>query len=135
MSPQVTVLYDSLCPVCRKEVAFLRFAGRRNGLNLVDIAADGFKPEDFGLTMEQCVGSLRGLDSEGRALEGMDTIRAMYQGVGLGWLMSWTKIPLLSWFCDRGYAIFAHYRPRFSAFRPEECSTSPESRCKVKPPA
>ncbi len=128
MNSPVTVLYDSLCPVCRNEVAFLSFAGRRNGLKLVDIAANGFMPEDFGLTMEECVGSLRGFDSEGRPLAGMDTIRAMYQAVGLGWLMNWTKIPGLSWFCDRGYTIFAHYRPRFSKFKPDDCVAN---RCRI----
>jgi predicted DCC family thiol-disulfide oxidoreductase YuxK len=128
MNSDVTVLYDSLCPVCRSEVAFLRLAGRRNGLKLVDISAAEFRPEEFGLTMDECVGSLRGFDSIGRPLAGMDTIRAMYDAVGLGWLMRWSNIPGLSWCCDRAYELFAHFRPRFSAFKPDECAAN---RCRI----
>jgi predicted DCC family thiol-disulfide oxidoreductase YuxK len=128
MQKQITVLYDSLCPVCKREVDFLRFAGRPDGLRLVDIARSDFQPSDFGLTMDECIGSLRGFDEEGRAIDGMDTIRAMYKAVGLGWMMRWTKLPVVSSLCDRTYSVFAKFRPRFSRFKPDICSTD---RCKI----
>ncbi len=96
---KVTVLYDSLCPVCRREITFLRIAGRGNGLRFIDIADANFRPDEFGLTMQQCIGSLRGFDVDGRPIEGMDTIRAMYNAVGLGWLMRWTKLPIVAPLC------------------------------------
>jgi len=128
MNPAATVLYDSLCPVCRREVAFLQFAGRTEALRLVDISSPEFKPEEYGLTMAECVGSLRGLDSAGRPLVGMDTIRAMYGAAGMGWLMSWTKWPPFAPVCDAAYAAFARVRPRFSKFRPKGCDSD---RCQV----
>lgn len=130
MENQVTVLYDSLCPVCKREVDFLQFAGRkRNGLKLVDIASADFKPETYGLTMDEAVGSLHGFDRDGKPIDGMDTIRAMYEAVGLGWAMGWTKLPLISSICNKAYSVFAHYRPRFSRFKPESCAAD---RCKIK---
>jgi predicted DCC family thiol-disulfide oxidoreductase YuxK len=108
---------------------FLRLVGRKDGLKLVDMAEASFDPQKFGLTMEQCVGSLRGFDSEGRPLDGVDSIRAMYEAVGLGWLMSWTKIPVVSSLSNKAYELFAHYRPRFSAFKPQSCETD---RCQTK---
>jgi predicted DCC family thiol-disulfide oxidoreductase YuxK len=129
MEKQVTVLYDSLCPVCKREVDFLQFAGRkRNGLKLVDIASADFKPEAYGLTMDEAIGSLHGFDSDGKPIDGMDTVRAMYAAVGLGWAMSWTKLPLISSICNKAYSVFAHYRPRFSGFKPDQCETD---RCKI----
>lgn len=129
MEKQVTVLYDSLCPVCRREVDFLQYAGRkRNALNLIDIARADFKPEAYGLTMDEAVGSLHGFDRDGKPISGMDTIRAMYEAVGLGWIMSWTKLPIVSSICNRAYSVFAHYRPRFSGFKPDRCETD---HCKI----
>jgi predicted DCC family thiol-disulfide oxidoreductase YuxK len=124
-----TILYDSLCPVCRREMQFLSLVGRADSLLLVDIADPSFRPEDYGLTINDCVGSLRGFSADGGALDGMDTIRAMYEAAGLGWLMSWTKLPIISAICDRGYKLFARYRPRFSSFKPDLCETD---RCAPK---
>ncbi len=124
---KVTVLYDSLCPVCKREIKFLQMVGRGNGLRLIDIADPKFRPDDFGLTMEQCIGSLRGFDVDGRPIKGMDTIRAMYDAVGLGILMRWTKWPIAASLSDRAYEVFASFRPRFSGFKPSDCSAD---RCK-----
>lgn len=129
MTTNVTVLYDSLCPVCRREVRLLSHFNRRGVLRLIDITAASFKPSEFGLTIEECIGSLRGFDAAGRPLEGMETIRAMYSAVGLGWVMIWTKLPLVSPVCNAGYRLFAHWRPRFSRFDPASCD---ESRCLPK---
>ena len=118
MARTTTVLYDSLCPVCRREVGLLARFDRGGMLRLVDITSEEFDPADFGLTMEECIGAMHGFDPDGRPLEGMDTIRAMYAAVGLGWLMAWTKLPLLSLVCDAGYRLFARWRPRFSDFDP-----------------
>jgi predicted DCC family thiol-disulfide oxidoreductase YuxK len=129
METQVTVLYDSLCPVCKREVDFLQYFGRkRNALKLVDITGADFKPENYGLTLDEAIGSLHGFGRDGKRIEGMDTIRAMYDAVGLGWVMGWTKLPLVSSVCDRAYSVFAHYRPRFSGFKPDRCAAD---RCKI----
>ena len=127
-SPEVTVLYDSLCPVCRREVNLLRKFNGRGRLGLVDITAPDFDPEVYNLTMAQCVGSLHAIDARGAILQGMDTIRAMYRAVGLGWVMSWTGIWPFRPIADIGYRIFARVRPRFSGFNPQ-CDA--DGRCQI----
>ena len=125
----VTVLFDSLCPVCSSEVRLLkRFDGNDN-LKMVDIAAKDFDPSRYGLSVEECVGSMRGIDASGKALDGMDTIRAMYSAVGLGWLMTWTRMPIIRRVCDWGSLLFAKIRPRISSFDPSQCDTD---RCRLK---
>ncbi len=115
--------------MCAREVRLLkRFDGKDN-LKMVDIAAKDFEPSHYGLSLEECVGSLRGIDASGRALDGMDTIRAMYSAVGLGWLMTWTRMPVISQICDLGYRMFAKIRPRLSSFDPSQCDTD---RCRPK---
>ena len=126
--PEVTVLYDSLCPVCRREVDLLRKFNRRGRLGLIDITAPDFSPEDFNLTMAQCVGSLHAIDDKGTILKGMSTIRAMYRAVGLGWVMAWTGVWPFRPIADLGYQVFARIRPRFSGFNPQ-CDT--DGRCHI----
>lgn len=126
--PEVTVLYDSLCPVCRREVNVLKRFDRQGRLGLVDIAAPDFRAEDFNLTMAQCVGSLHAIDARGNVIHGMDTIRAMYRAAGLGWVMSWTALWPFKPLADIGYKIFARIRPTFSGFKPQ-CDS--DGRCQV----
>ena len=115
--------------MCAREVRLLkRFDGKDN-LKMVDIAAKDFEPSLYGLSLEECVGSLRGIDASGGALDGMDTVRAMYSAVGLGWLMTWTRMPVISQMCDLGYRMFAKIRPRLSSFDPSQCDTD---RCRPK---
>jgi len=128
MSQALTVLYDSLCPVCRREVNLLKWVDRHNNLAIVDIALIDFDPKAYGLNLEQCIGSLHAVDSDGKILKGMDTIRAMYQVVGIGWMMSWTSWKLFRPITDAAYAGFAKIRPRFSRFRPGSCHSE---RCKI----
>jgi len=128
---EVTVLYDSLCPVCRREVNLLKRFDRRGRLGLIDIASPNFNPEDFNLTMAECVGSLHALDASGKVIRGMDTIRAMYRAAGLGWVMSWTAVWPFRPLADIGYSVFARVRPTFSGFKPQ-CDS--DGRCQVPPP-
>lgn len=129
MQQPMTVLYDSLCPVCSREVRLLKHFDRKDNLNAIDIAAAEFDPSLYGLSLEECVGSLRGIDASGRPLDGMNTIRAMYAAVGLAWLMRWTSLPLIRQICDLGYRLFARVRPAFSSFKPGQCDTN---RCRPK---
>lgn len=128
---EVTVLYDSLCPVCRREVDLLKRFDRAGRLGLIDIASANFRPEAFNLTMAQCVGSLHAIDAKGNILRGMDTIRAMYRAAGLGWMMSWTGVWPFRPVADIGYRIFARIRPHFSGFKPQ-CDS--DGRCQIPPP-
>ena len=130
MLAEVTVLYDSLCPVCRREVAFLSWVDRKRALRFVDITAPSFEPSAYGLTLEDAVGSLRGIDRDGTPIEGMATIRAMYRAANLGVLTEWTAWPVAAPLCDAAYRLFARWRPRFSRFKPNDCETS---RCATKP--
>jgi predicted DCC family thiol-disulfide oxidoreductase YuxK len=129
MSQSLTVLYDSLCPVCRREVKLLKVVDRRGNIAFVDIAAVDFDPKPFGLTLAQCIGSLHAVDSSGKILEGMDTIRAMYQVAGIGWVMGWTSWQPFRSVSDAAYAAFARIRPRFSKFRPGSCHSE---RCDIQ---
>lgn len=133
--PDITLLYDGLCPVCAREMALLRRlderSSRRNGSNgsrlgFVDIADPRFDPAAYGLTMQQAIGAMHGVVADGRMVSGVEVFRRAYQAVGLGWLLAWTNWPILRWVADVAYRVFARLRPRLSRL---ECDNG---RCGVR---
>lgn len=105
-----TLLYDSECPFCRLEVEWLRRRDRHARLNVIDIAAPDFDPAPLGLTRDRVHARLHGIDADGAVVEGMAAIRGAWRAVGLGWVMAPTGWPVLRWFANLGYLLFARYR-------------------------
>jgi predicted DCC family thiol-disulfide oxidoreductase YuxK len=110
MASTFTLLYDSLCPICRREVDWLKRRDRNGRLATIDIAAPGFDPAPLGLTSERVVARLHGIEADGRVVEGMAAMRGAWRAVGLGWLIAPTGWPLVRYLFDGMYLVFARYR-------------------------
>lgn len=110
----IKLLYDGDCPLCRREVAFLRRRNRAGRLVLEDIAAPGFEPARYGLDAAGVMARIHGVLPDGRVVEGMEAFRRAYAAVGLGWLLAPSRWPLVSRLFDRAYAIFARNRLRWT---------------------
>ncbi|MFO0873530.1 MAG: DUF393 domain-containing protein [Phycisphaerales bacterium] len=126
-APDITLLFDGLCPVCAREIALLRrLDGRRRRLAdsaesncrlaFVDITDPSFDPARHGLTMPQVIGAMHGILPDGSVVVGVEVFRRAYRAVGLGWLLAWTNWPLLRPLANAGYRLFARVRPRLSRF-------------------
>ncbi|MEM9167747.1 MAG: DUF393 domain-containing protein [Planctomycetota bacterium] len=110
-----TILIDGDCPLCKKEAAMLSRLDRgRGGLELVDIAADGFEPSEYGRTMDDLMGSIHGRTSDGTIVTGVEVFRRAYAAVGLGWLLGWTRWPIARPIADAVYRFFAKHRLRLT---------------------
>lgn len=109
-APSFTLLFDSECPFCKREVDWLKRRDRRQQLATVDIAAPGFDPARYGLTAERVHARLHGVAADGTVVEGMAAVRASWSAVGLGWVMAPTGWPILRFAFDLGYRVFARYR-------------------------
>ena len=125
--PEFTLLYDSLCPFCRLEVEWLQSRAQKRGrraLGAIDITAAGFDPSQYGLTLQAVHKRLHGVMPDGTVVEGMPAIRAAWRAAGLGWVMAPTGWPILRWFADLGYVVFARYRvPLGRLFGRRKCDT------------
>lgn len=121
MASEFTLLYDSECPFCKREVDWLRRRDREGRLGAIDIAAADFDPGRFGLTREQVVARLHGVRADGEVVEGMAAIRAAWRAAGVGWVMAPTGWPVLRWFADLGYRLFARYRVRLGKWFGRRC--------------
>ena len=112
-SVPLRLLYDGDCPFCRREVHWLQKQDRRGHLVVEDIAAIGFDPAKYGLSIEQVQGSLHAIRPDGTVVSAMDAIRAAYEAVGLGWLVAPTRLPGARRVCDAAYRLFARNRVRW----------------------
>ena len=120
---QFTMLIDGGCPICRREVALLRRLDRGRGqLVTTDITADGFDAGEYGRPMDELMAEIHGVLPDGRVVTGMEVFRRAYASVGLGWLLSVTRWPILGRLADAAYACFARYRLTFFRRR-QPCGT------------
>ena len=119
---QIKMLFDGKCPICSREAELL---GKRNSGGLIafeDIAASGFSPEKYGLTIAQVVGAMHAIRPDGSVVKGIDVFAEVYEVVGWTWLARPIRWRLTRPLAKLGYRIFAAIRPRLSGFRPSDCT-------------
>jgi predicted DCC family thiol-disulfide oxidoreductase YuxK len=116
MGPQLTLLYDGGCPLCLREVAFLRRRDQRLNpqaprLAFVDIDAADYDPAAYaGISYRQAMGRIHALRADGRVLRDVAVFRAAYQEIGLGWLYAPTGWPGLEALANALYGLWARWR-------------------------
>ena len=111
-APRITLLYDGECPVCMKEVRFLRERdGGRGRIAFVDIAAPDYDPSRYGnVTFEQAMGRIHGLLPDGTIVKKVDVFRLCYEAVGMGWVWAAARNPLLKRVANGVYDFWADRR-------------------------
>lgn len=114
-SYKITLLYDSECPLCVKEVNFLRGRVKAQGpppsIKFVDIAASDYSPaHNASIDYETAMGRIHGILPDGNVLVGVPVFRAAYDAVGLGWVYAITKVPGVGAVADAVYNIWADFR-------------------------
>lgn len=128
--PEFTILVDGLCHLCSKEAALLRRMDKERGrIGIVDIAAPGFDPSAYHRTMNELMGEIHGVTKDGRLVTGVEVFRQCYEAVGWGWLLGWTRIPIIRQIVDAAYLCFAWLRLRLPRMKTgPSCSNG---RCKL----
>lgn len=118
--PEFTVIYDSQCPICGREIAWLRSRNSQGKLFFQDIHAEAFRPEALELTKADLLGEIHGICADGRLIKGIDVFYLAYSLVGLRWLVAPLRWPLLRPFFEGLYAWFARYRVRLASLLPRK---------------
>lgn len=117
------LLYDGQCPFCRLEVRWLQRWNRRGRLVFEDISTPEFDASRYGLKPEEVMGVMHGVFPDGRIARKVEVFRQAYRAVGLGWLVGPTTWPVLRWFFDGLYALFARYRVSVGRLFGRSCDT------------
>lgn len=116
MTPNLTILYDGGCPLCVREVAFLRRRDQRLSpqaprLAFVDIDAADYDPQTYaGIGYREAMGRIHALCADGRVLRDVAVFRAAYQEIGLGWLYAPTGWPGIAALANAAYGLWARWR-------------------------
>ena len=109
---QIKLLYDGDCPLCLREVHFLQQRDAGRGLvAFVDIAEDNYTPEaNAGIDYETAMGRIHGILPDGTVIKNVEVFRRVYEVLGMGWIYSLTKIPLIGAVADFIYGLWADWR-------------------------
>jgi predicted DCC family thiol-disulfide oxidoreductase YuxK len=107
---KLTLFYDGLCPLCQKEMAHLRKRNHADVLAFEDIMADDFNERYPDLDWQALNDRIHGLTDDGRLVTGLDVTHLAWSLVGYRWLYAPLRWPLIRWFADRAYNVFARHR-------------------------
>lgn len=119
---ELTLLYDGGCPLCLREVRFLKQRDQQRQsaagapqLTFVDIDAPDYEPAAHGgISYREAMGRIHGLRADGTVLRDVAVFREAYRLVGLSWLYAPTDWPLLRPVVDGAYGLWARWRLRLT---------------------
>jgi predicted DCC family thiol-disulfide oxidoreductase YuxK len=112
---QIRVLFDGDCPLCAREIRFLKRLDRGRGrIDFEDIADPGFDPSAYGLEARDVIARIHAVLPDGSVVRSMEVFRRAYAAVGLGWVMAPTAWPGVRRLADLAYRVFARNRLRWT---------------------
>ncbi len=108
------VFYDGGCPLCRREVEWLRRRSAGGKIHFTDISDPAFRAAAVGKTDEELMARIHGRLSDGTWLQGVEVFRRLYSAIGFGPLVFLSRLPVISPLLAWGYALFARNRLRLT---------------------
>ncbi len=140
---KIKLLYDGECPLCMREVNFLRKRDAGRGLvAFVDIAEENYNPQEHGgVDYQTAMGRIHAVLADGTIIKNVEVFRSVYEILGMGWIYAVTKLPIIGAIVDTVYGIWADLRLTLTG-RPDlativasrlhriECKT--QGRCQIE---
>ena len=107
----LTLLFDGGCPLCLREVRFLRRRDRAGRMAFVDIDASDYDPDlHQGVSYREAMGRIHAIKRDGTILRDVAVFREAYRLIGLGWIYAPTRWPFISTLTDWAYHAWASRR-------------------------
>ena len=130
-APDLTLLFDGGCPLCLREVGFLRRRDLAKRIAFVDIDSPEYVPHHYGdISYRSAMGRIHAITADGTILQDVAVFREAYRLIGLGWIYAPTRWPLISPLIDQIYSLWASRRLQITG-RPDLDSLCRE-RCKTE---
>lgn len=137
------LLYDGECPLCMREVNFLRKRDAGRGLvAFVYIADEKYNPQEHGgVDYETAMGRIHAVLADGTIIKNVEVFRCVYEILGMGWIYAVTKLPIIGAIVDALYGIWADWRLTLTgrpdlativAMRQKRIECKSQGRCQVK---
>jgi predicted DCC family thiol-disulfide oxidoreductase YuxK len=109
---QVTVWYDGDCPLCRREIAWLRRLDRREAIAFINVAEGAACPIDRSTLLAR----FHAQEAGGPMVSGAAAFAAMWRAIPvLRPVGLMARSPPVLWVLERAYRAFLLIRPRLQA--------------------
>ena len=127
----LTLFYDSHCPLCDAEINKLKTYDNNQQLLFEDINAEDFVSRYPTIDKIKANKLLHGQLSSGDMLYGLDVTCLAWKIVGKHKWLAILRWPAIRWFADLGYLLFARYRNTISALFMGRKQSEDCQRCKL----
>lgn len=130
-APDLTLLFDGGCPLCLREVNFLRQRDHSKRIDFVDIDSSEYVPSEYGdISYREAMGRIHAIAADGTILQNVAVFREAYRLVGLGWIYAPTRWPFISTLAEQIYSFWASRRLKITG-RPDLESLC-RDRCRIE---
>ncbi|MCM1983474.1 thiol-disulfide oxidoreductase DCC family protein [Lyngbya confervoides] len=127
----IQLLYDGDCPLCLREVRFLKSRDRRGAIDFVDIASPHYDPLlHQNISYHDAMGRIHAILPSGEILRDVAVFRHLYQAVGLGWVYALTRLRGVETLANWVYGIWARRRLAWTG-RPDLAELEAQRQCQT----
>jgi len=113
---QLTIFYDSHCPLCMKEMQHLKKCDHEERIKLVDLHATELEQRYPFIDKDLAMKKLHAQSDSGEILYGLDVTCKAWALVGKYRWLSILRLPLIKPIADLMYRFFARYRGTLAFF-------------------
>lgn len=117
----VEVFFDGACPLCRREIGFVRNRDRLHRLRWVDISCPDFDASSTGKTYEELMARIHARLPTDEWIAGVDVFRHIYSAIGWAPLIAVTRWPGIRQGIEWAYRVFARNRLRWTGRCHDRC--------------
>ncbi len=107
---ELRLFYDGLCPLCVAEMNTLKSYDTHKKLCFEDIHLPEFGERFPDLNKQQLNDRIHGQLPDGTLVSGLDVTYLAWKFVGKGWVYAPLRWPVIKWFADALYLVFARHR-------------------------
>ena len=119
-SPTI-ILYDGRCTICTQAAAKIsKLDNNRSIIEPADLHTHHEIIKQYDLNANEIRRVMHAITPDGQILTAMNALRHTMTRLNRGWMVNWTKLPLIKPLTDQLYLIFANNRNRFN--RRHQCN-------------
>ncbi|QFU06641.1 hypothetical protein FIU82_16750 (plasmid) [Pseudoalteromonas sp. THAF3] len=121
----ITLFYDAQCPLCVAEMRKLKKADMQDEVQLVDIHDSHTMAAYPQVQFSAANRILHAVDEQGQLYLGLDATVRVWRQVGKMRWLAVLRWPVIKWFADIAYRLFARYRlPVSRLLMPSQCANN-----------
>ena len=107
---KLTLLFDDGCPLCLREVKFIRSRDKNENISFIDIDSPNYQPDLYsGISYKDAMGRIHAINESGEILKDVAVFREAYRLVGLGWIYAPTSWSRLGSLIDQVYKLWEQW--------------------------